>query len=194
MLLSVAGFEPSRQRRELARQIGVVFGQRTQLWWDLPATDAFDLLKAIYEIPEKLYRERLNTLAELLDVTRLLKTQIRRLSLGERMKMELIGALLHWPPPGVGGMLQRMIIPKCEKRPQPEPAPRAARDMPRYDIPQARPMAAAIAYALHAPSLMPDEAAVPAETVDTAVPVDSATEVSPQIAAAENGEQPPASP
>ncbi len=78
--------------------------------------------------------------------------------------------------------------------PKPEPAPRAARDMPRYDIPQARPMAAAIAYALHAPSLMPDEAAVPAETVDTAVPVDSATEVSPQIAAAENGEQPPASP
>jgi len=77
--------------------ISLVMGQKAQLWWDLPATDAFDLLKAIYEIPEAKYRERLNTLAELLDVTRLLQTQIRRLSLGERMKMELIGALLHWP-------------------------------------------------------------------------------------------------
>jgi ABC-2 type transport system ATP-binding protein len=72
-------------------------GQKAQLWWDLPAIDAFDLIKAIYGIPEKTYRERLDTLAELLDVKRLLNTQIRRLSLGERMKMELIGALLHWP-------------------------------------------------------------------------------------------------
>jgi ABC-2 type transport system ATP-binding protein len=72
-------------------------GQKAQLWWDLPAADAFDLIQAIYDIPKDLYRERLNTLAELLDVSRLFQTQIRRLSLGERMKMELIGALLHWP-------------------------------------------------------------------------------------------------
>jgi ABC-2 type transport system ATP-binding protein len=72
-------------------------GQKAQLWWDLPAIDAFDLIRAIYEIPMNKYKERLNTLAELLDVQRHLQTQIRRLSLGERMKMELIGAILHWP-------------------------------------------------------------------------------------------------
>jgi ribonuclease E len=77
--------------------------------------------------------------------------------------------------------------------PKPEPAPRAPREMPRHDIPQARPMAAAIAYALHAPSLMPDEAAAPVETGDTPVPADAATEASPPIVVAENGEQPPAS-
>jgi ribonuclease E len=77
--------------------------------------------------------------------------------------------------------------------PKPEPAPRAPREMPRHDIPQARPMAAAIAYALHAPSLMPDEAAAPVETGDTPVPTDAATEASPPIVVAENGEQPPAS-
>jgi len=94
---TVMGFTPFDRTMEFRHAISLVMGQKAQLWWDLPATDAFDLLKAIYEIPEAKYRERLNTLSELLDVTRLLKTQIRRLSLGERMKMELIGALLHWP-------------------------------------------------------------------------------------------------
>lgn len=94
---TVMGFTPFDRTMEFRHAISLVMGQKAQLWWDLPATDAFDLLKAIYEIPEDKYRERLNTLSELLDVTRLLKTQIRRLSLGERMKMELIGALLHWP-------------------------------------------------------------------------------------------------
>jgi ABC-type uncharacterized transport system ATPase subunit len=91
------GFTPFHRTMEFRHAISLVMGQKAQLWWDLPAVDAFDLLKAIYEIPEDKYRERLNTLSELLDVTKLLKTQIRRLSLGERMKMELIGALLHWP-------------------------------------------------------------------------------------------------
>lgn len=95
--ISVMGFRPFDRTMDFRHAISLVMGQKAQLWWDLPATDAFDLLKAIYEIPEAKYRERLNTLAELLDVTRLLQTQIRRLSLGERMKMELIGALLHWP-------------------------------------------------------------------------------------------------
>lgn len=95
--ISVMGFKPFDRSMDFRHAISLVMGQKAQLWWDLPATDAFDLLKAIYEIPEAKYRERLNTLAELLDVTRLLQTQIRRLSLGERMKMELIGALLHWP-------------------------------------------------------------------------------------------------
>lgn len=94
---SVLGFTPFERTMEFRSSISLVMGQKAQLWWDLPAVDAFDLLKAIYEIPEAKYRERLNTLAELLDVQKLLQTQIRRLSLGERMKMELIGALIHWP-------------------------------------------------------------------------------------------------
>lgn len=94
---SVLGFRPFDRTMPFRHAISLVMGQKAQLWWDLPATDAFDLLKAIYEIPEAKYRERLDTLSELLDVKKLLQTQIRRLSLGERMKMELIGALLHWP-------------------------------------------------------------------------------------------------
>jgi ABC-2 type transport system ATP-binding protein len=93
----VLGLDPFQRSLEFRRSISLVMGQKAQLWWDLPAIDAFDLLRAIYEIPEAKYRERLNTLAELLDVQRHLNTQIRRLSLGERMKMELIGAILHWP-------------------------------------------------------------------------------------------------
>ncbi|MBI2605298.1 MAG: ATP-binding cassette domain-containing protein [Deltaproteobacteria bacterium] len=93
----VLGYEPFRRPMDFRRRIALVMGQKAQLWWDLPAIDAFDLLRAIYEIPPAVYRERLHTLAELLDVERHLRTQIRRLSLGERMKMELIGALIHWP-------------------------------------------------------------------------------------------------
>jgi ABC-2 type transport system ATP-binding protein len=93
----VLGFEPFKRELSFRRKIALVMGQKAQLWWDLPGMDAFDLLRAIYEIPEKDYRERLNTLAELLDVKKHLQTQIRRLSLGERMKMELIGAIIHWP-------------------------------------------------------------------------------------------------
>jgi ABC-2 type transport system ATP-binding protein len=93
----VLGFDPFERAMDFRHSIALVMGQKAQLWWDLPALDAFDLLRAIYEIPEKIYRERLELLAELLDVKRHLHTQIRRLSLGERMKMELIGALIHWP-------------------------------------------------------------------------------------------------
>lgn len=95
--VQVLGFNPFKRNIEFKRKIALVMGQKAQLWWDLPALDAFDLLRAIYEIPHKTYKDRLHNLSELLDVTRLLNTQIRRLSLGERMKMELIGALLHWP-------------------------------------------------------------------------------------------------
>lgn len=93
----VLGIEPFKRTVEYRKSISLVMGQKAQLWWDLPAVDAFDLQKAIYEIPEKIYRDRLEHLADLLDVKRLLNTQIRRLSLGERMKMELIAAILHWP-------------------------------------------------------------------------------------------------
>ncbi|HLE00732.1 MAG TPA: ATP-binding cassette domain-containing protein [Bdellovibrionota bacterium] len=93
----VLGYEPFKRPIDFRRQIALVMGQKAQLWWDLPAIDAFDLLRAIYNIPAPVYRERLHTLTELLDVKHHLNTQIRRLSLGERMKMELIGAILHWP-------------------------------------------------------------------------------------------------
>jgi ABC-2 type transport system ATP-binding protein len=93
----VLGYQPFKRDLDFRRKIALVMGQKAQLWWDLPAIDAFDLLRAIYEIPTSKYRERLHTLSELLDVKRHLNTQIRRLSLGERMKMELIGAILHWP-------------------------------------------------------------------------------------------------
>jgi ABC-2 type transport system ATP-binding protein len=93
----VMGLDPFKRSLDFRKRIALVMGQKAQLWWDLPALDAFDLLKAIYEIPAKDYKERLETLAELLDVKKHLQTQIRRLSLGERMKMELIGAIIHWP-------------------------------------------------------------------------------------------------
>ncbi len=93
----VLGLDPFKRALSFRKQIALVMGQKAQLWWDLPAIDAFDLLRAIYEIPTAVYRERVGTLTDLLDVKKLLQTQIRRLSLGERMKMELIGALIHWP-------------------------------------------------------------------------------------------------
>ena len=93
----VLGYDPFKRNTEFRKKIALVMGQKAQLWWDLPAIDAFDLLRAIYEIPTPLYKERLHALTELLEVGRHLNTQIRRLSLGERMKMELIGAILHWP-------------------------------------------------------------------------------------------------
>lgn len=93
----VMGYLPFKRALEFRKQIALVMGQKAQLWWDLPAVDAFELLKAIYEIPNLLYRERLEHLTTILDVKAHLHTQIRRLSLGERMKMELIGAIIHWP-------------------------------------------------------------------------------------------------
>lgn len=93
----VLGYNPFERKLDFRRKISLVMGQKAQLWWDLPARDAFKLLQAIYEIPNDKYLDRLKTLSHLLDVEKLLDTQIRRLSLGERMKMELIGAILHWP-------------------------------------------------------------------------------------------------
>ena len=93
----VLGFKPFDRSLEFRKQISLVMGQKAQLWWDLPAIEAFDLLRALYQIPQDIYKKRLDELTNLLDVTRLLNTQIRRLSLGERMKMEVIGAILHLP-------------------------------------------------------------------------------------------------
>jgi ABC-2 type transport system ATP-binding protein len=94
---SVLGYTPWERNNDFRRQISLVMGQKNQLWWDLPASESFLLLREIYEIPQKRYRETLDELADLLDVERLLGTQVRKLSLGERMKLELIAALLHHP-------------------------------------------------------------------------------------------------
>ncbi|MBX7153348.1 MAG: ABC transporter ATP-binding protein [Candidatus Kapaibacterium sp.] len=93
----VLGFTPWERSIEFRKQFSIVLGQRNQLWWDLPAADSFLLHKEIYNIPEQHFTKRRNELAERLDVADKLHIQLRRLSLGERMKCELIGALLHAP-------------------------------------------------------------------------------------------------
>ena len=95
--VSVLGFNPFERKLEFRKQISLVMGQKAQLWWDLPAIEAFDLLRALYQIPQATYKNRVEELTELLDVSKKLNTQIRKLSLGERMKMEVIGAILHLP-------------------------------------------------------------------------------------------------
>jgi len=93
----VLGFVPWARKKEFRRQISIVMGQRSQLWPDLPAHASFDLNRAIYEIDRAEYRRTLDELVSLLGVSEQLQVQVRRLSLGERMKMELIAALLHRP-------------------------------------------------------------------------------------------------
>ncbi len=95
--LRVAGLDPSRQRTQLAQRIGVVFGQRTTLWWDLPLRDSFELLRKIYRIPDARYRENLDRFVELLDLGDQLDTPVRQLSLGQRMRGDITAALLHDP-------------------------------------------------------------------------------------------------
>ena len=93
----VLGYRPWSRHDAFRRRISLIMGQKAQLWWDLPAEDCFLLLKEIYQIPQSQYRASLDDLASALNVRHLLNIQIRRLSLGERMKMELIAALLHQP-------------------------------------------------------------------------------------------------
>ncbi len=95
--IRVAGLDPSRHRLQLARRIGVVFGQRRQLWWDLPLRDSFELLRHIYGVPADRHRANLATFIELLDLADLLGVPVRQLSLGQLMRGELTAALLHDP-------------------------------------------------------------------------------------------------
>jgi ABC-2 type transport system ATP-binding protein len=95
--LRVAGLDPSRSRTELARRIGVVFGQRTTLWWDLPLRDSYELLRRMYRIPPERYRRNLAEFVELLSLDDLLDTPVRQLSLGQRMRGDIAAALLHDP-------------------------------------------------------------------------------------------------
>jgi ABC-2 type transport system ATP-binding protein len=95
--ISVLGLEPARRRIALARRIGVVFGQRVQLWWDLPLRDSFELLRHIYRVPVDRYRANLETFTELLELGTFLDTPVRQLSLGQRMRGELTASMLHDP-------------------------------------------------------------------------------------------------
>jgi ABC-2 type transport system ATP-binding protein len=95
----VDGLVPYRDRKRLARRIGVVFGQRSQLWWDLPLADSFDLVRHLYRMPAATWRRRLDELAGLLDLGPLLPRPVRTLSLGQRMRAELAAAVL--PSPGI---------------------------------------------------------------------------------------------
>ncbi len=93
----VLGHVPWERRNAFRRQIALIMGQKAQLWWDLPAADGFLLLQSIYELPDAQFHATLDDLSTRLDVKRLLDVPVRKLSLGERMKMELIAALLHKP-------------------------------------------------------------------------------------------------
>ncbi|MGW1886570.1 ABC transporter ATP-binding protein [Streptomyces sp. NPDC001970] len=95
--LRVAGIDPSRERTRLARRIGVVFGQRTTLWWDLPLIDSYRLVHRMYRIPDARYRANLDRCVELLDLGELLNVPVRQLSLGQRMRGDIAAALLHDP-------------------------------------------------------------------------------------------------
>jgi ABC-2 type transport system ATP-binding protein len=94
---SVLGYVPWERKKAFKMQFAIVMGQKAQLWWDLPANESLFLNKCIYEIDDRAYQATLAELTELLDVKDLLNVQVRRLSLGERMKMELIAALIHKP-------------------------------------------------------------------------------------------------
>jgi ABC-2 type transport system ATP-binding protein len=94
----VLGRVPWRERVANAREIGVVFGQRTQLWWDLPVIESFELLRDIYRVPSPSYRRSRDELIAMLDMETLLDVPVRQLSLGQRMRCDLAAALLHSPP------------------------------------------------------------------------------------------------
>ena len=95
--IRIDGVEPYRKRRQVAQHIGVVFGQKTQLWWDIPLIESFKVLKEIYQISDADYEERMAFLGEVLDITRFLSQPVRTLSLGERMRADLAASMIHNP-------------------------------------------------------------------------------------------------
>ncbi|SNS71457.1 ABC-2 type transport system ATP-binding protein [Streptosporangium subroseum] len=95
--IQVAGLDPTRRRMALARRIGVVFGQRTTLWWDLPLKDSFELVRHLYKVDQIDFRRRLAELTELLGLAEFMSTPVRQLSLGQRMRGDITAALLHDP-------------------------------------------------------------------------------------------------
>ncbi|HEX3077946.1 MAG TPA: ABC transporter ATP-binding protein [Lachnospiraceae bacterium] len=95
--ITVAGYIPWERRNEYKKSFSIVMGQKNQLWWDLPAIDTFILNKKLYEVEESVYQKMVSELTELLQVKDILEVQVRKLSLGERMKMEIMAALIHNP-------------------------------------------------------------------------------------------------
>lgn len=95
--IKVNGFVPYRQRKDYVGSIGVVFGQKSQLQWDLPVIDSFELLKAIYRIPEQTYKRNLSRFTEMLNMGDFINQPVRQLSLGQRMRADIVAALLHSP-------------------------------------------------------------------------------------------------
>ncbi|MBQ7240120.1 MAG: ABC transporter ATP-binding protein [Bacilli bacterium] len=95
--IKVAGFNPFKDRVKYVKNIGVVFGQKSQLWWDIPVMDSFELLRDIYKIEKNEYKKNLDELIELLQLEKFLHTPVRQLSLGERMRCEICASLLHNP-------------------------------------------------------------------------------------------------
>ena len=96
--ISVMGNDPFRERIRNARKIGVVFGQKTQLWWDIPVKDSFELLHSIYEIPDNVYEENLDLFKKILELEEFMDQPARKLSLGQRVRADIAAALLHDPP------------------------------------------------------------------------------------------------
>lgn len=93
----VMGYTPWERDHRYLRQMAIVMGQKNQLWWDLPAIDSYNLLQAIYELPDKVYKKNLDMMTEVLDMKSLLTKRLRNMSLGERMKCELAASFLHDP-------------------------------------------------------------------------------------------------
>jgi ABC-2 type transport system ATP-binding protein len=96
--IRINGFVPFRQRRHYVKTIGVVFGQRTQLWWDIAVIESFKLLRRIYDVPQRNFDARMELFDQILNIREYLHTPVRKLSLGERMRCDLAAALLHNPP------------------------------------------------------------------------------------------------
>lgn len=119
----VNGFVPWKDRKKYVKNIGVVFGQRSGLWWDVPPIDSFELLKDIYEIPQKEYEKKLDELKEYLNLEDILNIPTRQLSLGQRMRCEIASALLHNPKilfldePTIGlDAVSKLALRKCIKQ------------------------------------------------------------------------------
>ncbi|WP_409253189.1 ABC transporter ATP-binding protein [Bacillus sp. SCS-153A] len=96
--VTVNGMNPHKEREKFVKSIGVVFGQRSQLWWDIAVQESFQLLKKVYKVPDEQYKEHMDHVIETLDIQPLLDKPVRKLSLGQRMRCELAAALVHNPP------------------------------------------------------------------------------------------------
>lgn len=95
--IRILGRDPFKERMENAKNIGVMFGQRTQLWWDIPIIESFRLLKSLYRIPEEIYEKNMHDFSELLELESFLNLPVRKVSLGQRVRADLAAALLHDP-------------------------------------------------------------------------------------------------